>query len=233
MTEFRRIVFPLYPEVTQLDFTGPFEVLRRLPGTECVLGSLEGGSLELGGGITFAGLTPLSEIRECWLLCVPGGLGCVPMLENQQFLAELRRLARSAEFVTSVCTGSLLLAAAGLLAGKRAASHWAWRDLLREFGVTPDVGRIVRDGNVITGGGVTAGIDLAIAVLGEIAGADFAQAVELVLEYAPEPPFQCGRPELARTEVVASVLARLEPQRAARERAVRHAARSLAESQGS
>lgn len=227
MTNRRTIVFPLYPEVTQLDFTGPFEVLRRLPGAECVLASLEGGALELGQGLTFSNLTPLSEIRECWLLCVPGGFGCVPMLQDQQFLAELRRLGSSAEFVTSVCTGSLLLAAAGLLSGKRAASHWAWRDLLRDFGVVPDAGRIVRDGNVITGGGVTAGIDLALAVAGDVCGPDFAAGVELALEYAPEPPFRSGRPELARAEVVASVLKRLEPQRATRERAVRDAARSL------
>lgn len=233
MTLGRTIVFPLYPEVTQLDFTGPFEVLRRVPGAECVLASLEGGTLELGQGLTFANLARLSEIPACWMLCVPGGFGCVPMLDSQQYLAELRRLGSSAEFVTSVCTGSLLLAAAGLLSGKRAASHWAWRDLLRDFGVVPDSARVVRDGNVITGGGVTAGIDLALAVAGDVCGRDFAEAVELALEYAPEPPFQCGRPELARSEVVASVLKRLEPLRETRERAVRDAARELAKSPAS
>ena len=227
MTDRRTVVFPLYPELTQLDFTGPFEVLCRLPGVECVLASLEGGSLPLGQGLELAGLTPLSAIPECWLVCVPGGCGCVPLLNHPQFLAELRRLARSAEFVTSVCTGSLLLAAAGLLSGKRAACHWAWRDLLRDFGAIPDARRIVRDGNVITGGGVTAGIDLALAIALEVSGRDFAEAIELLLEYAPEPPFGCGRPELARPALVASVLERLEPLRDPRERAVRDAARSL------
>jgi len=229
MADRRSIVFPLYPELTQLDFTGPFEVLRRLPGVECVLASLEGGSLPLGHGLELAGLTPLSEVSDCWLVCVPGGYGCVPLLNHAQFLAELRRLASSAEFVTSVCTGSLLLAAAGLLSGKRAASHWAWRELLRDFGAIPDAGRVVRDGNVITGGGVTAGIDLALAIVAEVSGRDFAEALELLLEYAPEPPFQCGRPELARPELVLSVLERLEPLRETRERAVRDAARSLAD----
>jgi len=223
----RTIVFPLYPDVTQLDFTGPFEVLRRLPGARCVFGSLEGGSLELGQGLTLAGLERLSEIRECWLLCVPGGLGCVPMLVSQEYLGELRRLARSAEYVTSVCTGSLLLAAAGLLTNKRAACHWAWRELLSEFGAIADGGRVVRDGNVITGGGVTAGIDLGLAVLGEVSEREFAESVELLLEYAPEPPFGCGRPELARPELVASVLDRLEPLRDSRGRAVTEAAASL------
>ena len=227
MTRNRTIVFPLYPELTQLDFTGPFEVFRRLPDADCVLATLEGGSLELAPGLTLANLTRLSEVRECWLICVPGGFGCVPMLDDQRFLAELRRLAGSAEFVTSVCTGSLLLGAAGLLSGKRAASHWAWRHLLRDFGAEPDARRIVRDGNVITGGGVTAGIDLALSVLGDVCGSEFAEVVELALEYAPEPPFGCGRPELARPAVVASVLERLEPWEERREHAVRQAARAL------
>ena len=108
-----------------------------------------------------------------------------------------------------MCTGSLLLAAAGLLQGRRAGCHWAWRDLLERFGVIPDAARVVRDGNVITGGGVTAGIDMALAVMAEIAGVDHAQAVQLSLEYAPQPPFDCGRPERARPEILAAVRQRM------------------------
>src|SRR3984957_16187430 len=159
------IVFALYPRITQLDFTGPFEVFSRLPGGRCVLASVAGGTLEVDGGMTFANLVRLADVAECALLCVPGGFGTVAAMENQSYLSELRRLAAQSRYITSVCTGSLLLAAAGLLRGKRAACHWAWRELLSEFGTTPDPGRIVRDGNVVTGGGVTAGIDMAFAVM--------------------------------------------------------------------
>jgi cyclohexyl-isocyanide hydratase len=148
-------------------------------------------------------------------------------MDDQAYLAELRRLGAQARFVTSVCTGSLLLAAAGLLRGRRAACHWAWRELLAEFGVTPDASRVVRDGNVITGGGVTAGIDMALSVMAEIAGVDYAQVVQLAVEYAPEPPFDCGRPERARPEIVAAALGRLDAIRTERSDVVRRAAESL------
>jgi transcriptional regulator GlxA family with amidase domain len=218
------VVFALYPRVTQLDFTGPFEVLARLPGARCILASLAGGSIDADGGITFSGVVPLSDVKECALLCVPGGFGTIAALESAPYLAELRRLGAASRYITSVCTGSLLLAAAGLLRGKKAACHWAWRELLRQFDVVPDPARVVRDGNVITGGGVTAGIDMALAVMSEIAGPDYAQTVQLALEYAPEPPFDCGRPERARPEIVAAVQRRLDAVRAERAAAVGRAA---------
>jgi cyclohexyl-isocyanide hydratase len=219
-----QVVFALYPRVTQLDFTGPFEVFARLPQARCTLASVAGGTIEADGGITFAGVVRLAEITECSLLCVPGGFGTVAALDDQLYLSELRRLGQQARYVTSVCTGSLLLAAAGLLRGKKAACHWAWRDSLTEFAVTPAAERIVRDGNVITGGGVTAGIDMALAVTAQIAGVDFAQTVQLALEYAPEPPFDCGRPERARPEIVVAALKRLDGIRSERDAAVKRAA---------
>lgn len=228
MADHFHVVFALYPRVTQLDFTGPFEVLARLPGARCVLASVNGGTIQADGGITFAQVVRLSEIRACSLVCVPGGFGTIAAMEDQTYLAELRRLAAMAQYVTSVCTGSLLLAAAGLLSGRRAACHWAWRDSLAVFGVTPDPGRVVRDGNVITGGGVTAGIDLALSVVAEIAGADYAQTVQLAMEYAPMPPFDSGRPERARPEIVASAKQRSDAVRAERDAAVLRAAESLA-----
>jgi transcriptional regulator GlxA family with amidase domain len=227
MTKDFTIVFALYPRITQLDFTGPFEIFARLPGGRCVLASTDGGTIQADGGITFAGVVRLADVAQCALLCVPGGFGTVAAMDDQAYLAELRRLGAQARFITSVCTGSLLLAAAGLLRGKRAACHWAWRELLGEFGVTPDAGRIVRDGNVITGGGVTAGIDMALSVMAEIAGVDYAQVVQLALEYAPEPPFDCGRPERARPEIVAAALKRLDAIRIERSAVVRRAAESL------
>jgi len=218
------VVFALYPRVTQLDFTAPFEIFARLPRARCVLASVEGVPIQGDGGITFSGIVRLADIETCELLCVPGGFGTVAAMEDQSYLSELERLAAKAQFVTSVCTGSLLLAAAGLLRGRRAACHWAWRELLADFGVTPDPARIVRDGNVITGGGVTAGIDMALAVMAEIAGVDHAQVVQLALEYSPEPPFDSGRPERARPEIVAAALKRLDAIRVERSAAVRRAA---------
>jgi transcriptional regulator GlxA family with amidase domain len=232
MGEEFHVVFALFPRITQLDFTGPFEVFARLPGARCTLASVDGGNIQGDGGITFTGVMRLDGIERCTLLCVPGGFGTVAALADQSYLRQLRRLGRQARYVTSVCTGSLLLAAAGMLHGKRAACHWAWRDLLSEFGVTPDAARIVRDGNVITGGGVTAGIDMALSVMADIAGADYAQSVQLALEYAPEPPFDCGRPERARPEVVSAVRQRLDEMGRERRAAVRRAAQlDLAERQ--
>src|SRR5580692_4104104 len=218
------VVFALYPRVTQLDFTGPFEIFARLPRARCVLASVEGGAIQGDGGITFSGVARLADVEHCDLLCVPGGFGTVAAMESQPYLAELRRLAAKAQFVTSVCTGSLLLAAAGLLRGRRAACHWAWRELLADFGVTPDPARIVRDGNIVTGGGVTAGIDMALSVMADIAGVDYAQTVQLALEYAPAPPFDSGRPERARPEIVTAALKRLDAIRVERSAAVRRAA---------
>jgi cyclohexyl-isocyanide hydratase len=218
------VVFALYPRVTQLDFTGPFEIFARLPRARCVLASVEGGTIQGDGGITFSGVARLADVEHCDLLCVPGGFGTVAAMESLPYLAELRRLAAKAQFVTSVCTGSLLLAAAGLLRGRRAACHWAWRELLADFGVTPDPARIVRDGNIVTGGGVTAGIDMALAVMAQIAGIDYAETVQLALEYSPEPPFDSGRPERARPEIVAAALKRLDAIRVERSAAVSRAA---------
>lgn len=222
------VVFALYPRITQLDFTGPFEVFSRLPGAHCLLACVDGGAIAADGGLMFSGVMKLSDVSECSLLCVPGGFGTVAALEDRTFLTEIHRLGARARFVTSVCTGSLLLAAAGLLRGRRAACHWAWRDLLQAFNVTPDPARVVRDGNVITGGGVTAGIDMALTVMAEIAGIDHAQTVQLALEYAPQPPFDSGRPERARPEIVAAARARLADIAAIRAAAVERAALAMA-----
>ena len=210
MAEDFPIVFALFPRITQLDFTAPLEVFARLPGARVTLASIEGGTLGADGGVVFAAVRPLAQVRTCALLCVPGGFGTTAAMQDAGYLAALRRLAAQARYVTSVCTGSLLLGAAGLLRGKRAACHWAFRELLPLFGAIADNARVVRDGNLITGGGVTAGIDMALTVVAEIAGRDFAEGVQLAIEYAPEPPFDSGRPESARAAVLAAVRARIE-----------------------
>jgi transcriptional regulator GlxA family with amidase domain len=217
MAEPIRIVFAIYPGMTQLDFTGPFEVLKRVPNAETLVASAAGGAVE-AEGLTFAGTRRLAEIADCTVICVPGGLVATAMALDVDFVAEIKRLASTARYVTSVCTGSLILGAAGLLKGKRVACHWAWRDLLPLFGAIPDPGRVVRDGHVITGGGVTAGIDFALTVAAELAGPDFAQTLQLGLEYAPAPPFNAGRPELALPGIVAAyraVMEKIAPQRRA------------------
>jgi transcriptional regulator GlxA family with amidase domain len=222
------VVFALYPRVTQLDFTGPYEVLTRLPGAQCILASATGGDIEADGGITFTGVRRLADIESCALICVPGGFGTIEAIEDQELIKQIKRLAATAQYVTSVCTGSLILGAAGLLKGKHATSHWAWRESLSAFGAIPESARVVRDGNVITGGGVTAGIDMALTVTAEIAGADYAQGVQLGIEYAPAPPFNSGRPELAPAHVLASTQQRYEKVRPARNAAVERAAARLA-----
>jgi putative intracellular protease/amidase len=226
MTQPFRIVFPLYPGVTQLDFTGPHQVFTRLPGAEVITASVGGQDITTDG-LTFANLADLTKIEACEMVCVPGGFGCAQAMLNEDYMAAIRRLSASAKYVTSVCTGSLILGAAGLLQGKRAACHWAWRDLVAEFGATPDAGRVVRDGNVFTGGGVTAGIDLGLAVAAEVAGDMVAQSIQLGIEYAPAPPFESGRPELASAEVLAAVTERMGTALASRKAAVDEAAARL------
>ncbi len=222
------MVFAAYPGVTQLDFTAPWEVFARLPGARCLLASSTGEDLVAEGGLTFTRVQRLREVESCGLLCVPGGLGTIEAMEDQELLAQIRRLAGTARFVVSVCTGALVLGAAGLLRGRRATTHWAWREGLSAFGATPTAARVVRDGPVFSGGGVTAGIDVALTVLAELAGETFAQSVQLGLEYAPAPPFAAGLPEEVSPEVLALAQQRVAPLLQAREAAIRRAAARLA-----
>jgi transcriptional regulator GlxA family with amidase domain len=222
------VVFALYPRVTQLDFTGPAEVFARLPGAQVILASSAGGDVEADSGLVFTRVRKLADIERCALVCVPGGFGTIEAMEDQELLAQLRRLATTARYVTSVCTGALVLGAAGLLKGKRATSHWAWREALPAFGAIPETARVVRDGNVFTGGGVTAGIDFALTVMAEIAGEEYAQSVQLGIEYAPAPPFNTGRPDLAPAHILASTQQRYDRVRPLRDAAVERAAARLA-----
>ncbi len=221
-----RIVFALYPGMTQLDFTGPHQFLSRLPDSEVVIASAVGGDVP-SEGLTFAHTHRLADIDRCDLICVPGGINATEVALDPAFVGEVRRLGERSRYVTSVCTGSLILGAAGLLTGRRAACHWAWRHLLPLFGAVPDDARVVRDGPVITGGGVTAGIDFALTVLAEIAGPETAQVVQLGLEYAPEPPFDAGRPDHAPPAVLTACEARFGGIMARREAEARQASAKL------
>lgn len=206
-----KIGFLLYPYVTQLDLTGPAQVFAAGDAElyfvwKDLAPVRTDATLSLLPNATFESCPPLD------VLCVPGGPGQLSLMNDRDALGWLVRQGRQAQWVTSVCSGSLLLGAAGLLKGYRAASHWNYRQHLAAFGATADEGRVVRDRNRITGGGVTAGIDMALQVLAILAGESQAQQVQLQLEYAPQPPFDCGRPELAGEALVAQARERLARQ---------------------
>lgn len=223
-----RIGLLLFPEITQLDMTGPYEVFTKFPGAEVhlVWKSLE--PVRANGGMKIVPTTTFAACPELDLVCVPGGGGMTPLLNDPETLDFLRRQAVSARYVTSVCTGALVLGAAGLLKGRRAATHWMSRDMLRAFGALPVAERVVIDGNVITGGGVTAGIDFALTVAAEAFGPDLAKGIQLAIEYDPAPPFNAGSPEGAGEAIVAQARASAARRQAEREVAVKEAARKLA-----
>jgi cyclohexyl-isocyanide hydratase len=209
------VVMPVYDGVTQLDFTGPHQFLSRTPDLDVRVASLGGQSIT-ADRLTFSDLEDLAAIESCDVLLVPGGGGCLGAIENELYLNEIIRLGASARYLTSVCSGSLILGAAGFLAGRRAACHWAWRELLPIFGAIVDDSRIVRDGNILSGGGVTAGIDFVLALIAELSGQRIAEMVQLGLEYAPQPPFNAGRPDTASPEILEAVNARNATNRAQR-----------------
>ncbi|HUC11403.1 MAG TPA: DJ-1/PfpI family protein [Stellaceae bacterium] len=204
----------VFPNMTQLDLTGPYEVLARMPGAETRLVWKTLDPVRSENGLTLLPDTTFAECPALGLILVPGGPGINPLLEDPEVLAFVRAAAARVRYVVGICTGSLVLGAAGLLRGKRAGTHWMSRDLLRAFGAEPVAARVVVDGNLFTGGGVTAGIDVALTVAAEIAGRAVAEAIQLAIEYDPAPPFASGSPETADPAVVARAL----DQAAARQR---------------
>lgn len=207
MNDTLHIGFLLFPHITQLDLTGPAQVLARVPGAKVhlVWKTLDPVSTDVG--FTINPTISFDECPQLDVLCVPGGFGIEYLLNDTETLSFLRRQGEKARYVTSVCTGSLVLGAAGLLQGYRSACHWMWRHYLPCFGALPVADRIVRDRNRISGGGVTAGIDFGLALAAELAGESFAKALQLAFEYDPQPPFDCGSPEVAGPELVARLQA--------------------------
>ena len=212
-----RVGILVFPKVQQLDLTGPFEVFASVPEAEVRLIWKRVERIDTATGLVLMPDLAFAECPQFDVLCVPGGVGVNPLMEDEEVLKFLRRQAEGARYITSVCTGSMVLAAAGLLAGRRATTHWASHDFLARLGAIPVQARVVTDGKFATGGGVTAGIDMALAVVSELFGREAAEAVQLNLEYAPEPPLTSGRPETAPVEVVAMVRERGRASRAARE----------------
>ena len=202
-----RVGFLLYPHVTQLDLTGPAQFLFGMSDTTLHL--VGASTVPVTTDCGFA-IVPTDTFDACPgldMVCVPGGGGQRAAMSDPEVLRWLRERGAGAAYVTSVCSGSLLLGAAGLLRGYRAASHWAYRDRLAVFGATPVAERVVKDRNRITGGGVTAGIDFALAVIEEVRGADEAKAIQLAFEYDPKPPHDCGVPERASVATIADARA--------------------------
>lgn len=199
----------LFPRLTQLDLTGPYELFHRIPGVKVHMlwKTLEPVRTEAGFGLLPD--TRLDACPQLDVVFVPGGIGQVDLMTDEEVLGFLRRQAASAKYVTSVCTGALVLGAAGLLDGYEATTHWAYVDLLPTFGAKPTKGRVVRDRNRITAGGVTAGIDFGLTMVSELAGEATANAIQLGLEYDPAPPFSSGHPDHADPELVAAIRARL------------------------
>lgn len=217
----------VFPNLTQLDLTGPYEVLARLPGAETLLLWKTLDPVRSEHGLTILPMATLAACPSLDLVLVPGGAGINPLLEDQEVLVFLRRVAARARYIVGICTGSLVLGAAGLLRGRRAGTHWMSHELLREFGAEPVAERVVVDGNLYTGGGVTAGIDVALTVAAEIAGRAAAEAIQLAIEYDPAPPFAGGSPQRAEPALLRQVMAAAEPRQRDRAEHVARAAAAL------
>jgi cyclohexyl-isocyanide hydratase len=206
----------LFPGLTQLDLTGPFEVLHRIPGATVHLVWKDTAPVRADSGLAILPTTTLAACPQLDVVMVPGGFGQIALMEDEEVLAWLRAQATGAKYVTAVCTGALLLGGAGLLDGYQATTHWAFTELLADYGAIHTPGRVVEDRGRITGGGVTAGIDFGLLLAARLAGEHVAKAIQLGIEYDPAPPFRSGHPSVAEAEVVAAVRARLESRGRAR-----------------
>ena len=197
-----QIGFLLFPQVQQLDLTGPYDVLASLPDVQVHLIWKDLVPVTASTGLVLKPTTTFDDCPALDVICIPGGSGVGPLMEDDVTLAFIKAQAAQARYVTSVCTGSLVLGAAGLLKGKRATTHWAYHELLAPLGAIAVQDRVVRDGNLFTGGGITAGIDFALTLAAELFDKDTAQLVQLQLEYAPAPPFDSGSPATAPAAVL-------------------------------
>src|SRR6202163_466209 len=217
----------LFPKVTQLDFTGPLQVFSSVPGAKV---HLIWKRIEPVPSDSVLALTPTITFADCPqldVICVPGGLGTNDMIGDEEMLAFLRKQAIGAKYITSVCTGSLVLGAAGLLSGYRAATHWTAVDFLKAFGAIPAKTRVCVDRHRVTGGGVTAGIDFALTLVSIMVDRPTAEAIQLRLEYNPAPPFNAGSPDTAPPEIVALMKEKIAPAQARRHEAISRAAARL------
>ena len=207
--------FVIFPNLTQLDFTGPLQVLSRLPQSAMHIVAKSEAPVPSDCGLSLVPTHTFTNCPALDLICVPGGFGVCEAMGDGETIDFVRRQASGAKFVTSVCTGAFVLGAAGLLKGCHATTHWAYTDLLPLVGAIHEPGRVVKDGNVITAGGVTSGIDFGLAVVAELAGETTAQTVQLSIEYDPDPPFDAGHPNRAPDAAKQALVGRYEKSRQA------------------
>ena len=219
----------LFPKVTQLDFTGPLQVFSSVPGAQVHLIWKRIEPVPSDSVLTLTPTTTFADCPQLDVICVPGGAGTDDMVNDAEMLDFLRRQSTAAKYVTSVCTGSLVLGAAGLLQGYRATTHWTAIDLLAPFGATPVDTRVCIDRNRVTGGGVTAGIDFALTLVSILVDRATAEMIQLRLEYNPAPPFNAGSPDTAPPEILAHMKERIAPSRQRRSEAMQRAAARLVE----
>ena len=199
------IVFLFYPKMTALDLVGPYEVLHRLPGATVKHVAPEAGPVLSGTGITMIAEHSIHDVQSADVLCVPGACNATNLHQFPDILAWIQQIHSTTTWTTSVCTGSLVLGAAGLLKGIQATTHWAVMERLSTWGAIPTEQRVVEDGKMMTAAGVSAGIDMALTLAAKIAGKEVAQSLQLGLEYDPSPPFHCGSPKKADPELVAEL----------------------------
>lgn len=215
------------PDMVQLDITGPYEVLARTPGWTVDLVAATPEAVRTDRGLRLLPNVTRATAKPSNILVIPGGTGIDTAMLDPEWVAYVRRESARCDYVFGVCTGSLLLGAAGVLKGKRAGGHWQARDMLTQFGATVSNDRMTRDGNIYTSGGVTSGIDMALRVVADIAGLETAQKIQLAMEYDPAPPFAGGTPYTSPPEIVAAVLKDSGKRRALRESMVAEAAQRL------
>ena len=214
----------LFENITQLDLSGPYEVFSKFPDTAVYLVSSRQEPVTAFGGMRILPTVSYEDCPDLDVVCVPGGPGVNRLLTDESTLEFIRQQSQNASYITSVCTGALVLGAAGLLKGRRATTHWMSHDMLELLGAIPVKERVVKDGNIITGGGVTAGIDFALSLAVEMFGKERSQSIQLALEYDPSPPFQCGSPRVADSGLVVNVRESSEARQREREACVRKAA---------
>jgi cyclohexyl-isocyanide hydratase len=208
--------FVIFPDMTQLDFTGPQQVLARLPQSAMHIVAKSATPVPSDSGLSLVPTHTFDDCPRLDLICIPGGIaGVVKAINDRNTIDFVCGQAGTAKYVTSVCTGAFVLGVAGLLRGRRATTHWAFTELLPLVGATHEKARVVKDGNVVTAGGVTSGIDFGLSVVADIAGETVAQAIQLGLEYDPNPPFRSGHPDRAPDAVKDSVFPRYEMARTA------------------
>jgi cyclohexyl-isocyanide hydratase len=228
MTISHRVGLLLFPKITQLDLAGPYEVFCRMPGAAVHLLWKDTQPIRSEWGLELRPDTRLEDCPALDVFCVPGGGGVFELFGDDALIDAVRAIAQRSRFVTSVCTGAFLLGAAGLLAGKRATTHWASRELLRGFGAIPDESRIVVDGKLITSGGITSGIDFGLHLAAQLVGVEQAKEIQLAMEYDPAPPFASGSPRVAEPAILARFREGIKERQQRRATLVGEASRRLA-----